>query len=210
MVALVATTGLNAQPICSLGLNLNWSKTETSDQPIFNPVTVGGGLFPRAGYLIKDFVAVGIGGGYNISNTTYLETDYTELMVYKKNNWFVSPFIRLYFSDSKRFRFLVDFSMRYGESSSARYVNDSHTEADKIFRNIGYYIEPAFSYEVNDHMDVEMSIGNLRYVSATDNATGVESSGYYASMGLETITGRLMFKLGNKRTRRNESLDKFK
>lgn len=210
MVAVVATAEMKAQPLFSLGLNLNWSQTESSDHPAIRPVTVGGGLFPRVGYQITDLIAVGVGGGESMSNTTYPETDFTDLIVYKRNIWFVSPFIRFYFSDSNKFRFMVDCSMRYGESKTAKFVNDNHTEADKINKNIGYYLEPALSYEVNDHLAVEMSICNLRYTSTTDNATGVISSGYYASMGLETITGRLMYKFGNNRTRKNESLDKFK
>jgi hypothetical protein len=210
LVAVLATIGLKAQPIFNFGLNLNWAKTETSNQPLYNPVTVGAALYPRVGYLITDIIAVGVGGGSSISQTTYLETDITDLTVYKRNTWFVSPFVRFYFSDSNKLRFLIDCSMRYGKSKTATFINDSHTEPDKTYKNTGYYLEPAVSYEVNDHLSIEMSIGNLRYTSTTDNTTGVTSSGYYASMGLETITGRMMYTFGNKRTRKNESLDKFK
>jgi hypothetical protein len=210
MVAVFATVGLKAQPIFSFGLNLNWSKTETSDQPIYNPVTVGGSLYPKAGYLIKNVIAVGIGGGVGISQTTYEETDYSDLTVYKRDNWFVSPFIRFYFSDSDKLRFLIDCSWRYGESKTAILVNDNQTDPAKTYKNTGYYLEPAISYEVNDHLSVEMSIGNLRYTSTTNNTTGVISSGFFASMGLETITGRLMYNFGQTKERPNVSPDKFK
>ena len=83
-------------------------------------------------------------------------------------------------------------------------------EADKSYKVTGYYLEPAISYEVNDYLSVEMSIGNLRYTSTTNNTTGVISSGFFASMGLETITGRLMYKFGQTKERPNISPDKFK
>ncbi len=210
VVAAFATVGLKAQPIMGCGFNFNWSSTEISDQPIHNPVTIGGNLYPKLGYLFKDIIAVGIGGGGGISQTTYAETDYTDLTVYKRESWFVSPFIRFYSSDNDKIRFILDCSMRYGGNSTATYVAENHTDADKSYKLQGYYLEPALSYTFSDNFSIEMSIGNLRYTSTTDNTTGVTSSGYYVSMGLETITGRLMWKLGNKKTQQNETLDKFK
>jgi hypothetical protein len=208
-VATFATVGLKAQTIIGCGFNFNWSRTETSDQTIYSPVTVGGNLYPKLGYLIKDIVAVGIGGGGGISQTTYAETDYNDLTVYKRENWFVSPFIRLYSSGNDKLRFILDCSMRYGGNKTATYVAENHTDADKSYKLIGYYLEPALSYNISDNFSIEMSIGNLRYTSTTDNTTGVISSGYYVSMGLETITGRLMWSFGNKKSEQNESLDKF-
>jgi len=210
MVAVASTAGLKAQSIFSFGLNLNFSQTKTSDPPFYNPFTAGVGVYPKFGYLFKDIIAVGIGGGGNLSSTTNEETDNSDVTVFKRQNWFVSPFVRFYFSDSDKLRFLIDCSMRYGENKTSTFVAGDKTEADKTYKLTGYYLEPALSYKVSDYLSVEMSFGNLRYTSTTDNSTGVTSSGFYASMGLETITGRLMYIFGNKKEKKNETLDKFK
>ena len=209
MVAVAATVGLKGQSLFSFGLNLNWSRTETSDLPDYSAMTAGGGIYPKIGYLFNDVIAVGIGGGGSLQSTS-TESDNSDIIIFKRENWFVSPFIRFYFSDSNKLRFLIDCSMRYGENKTATTVDGDKIEADKTYKVTGYYLEPALSYKVSDYLSVEMSIGNLRYTSTTDNTTGAKSSGFYASMGLETITGRLMYIFGNKKDKKNETLDKFK
>jgi len=210
IVALSATVALEAQPLFSLGLNLNWSKTETSDNTIYKPVTTGWNIYPRIGYMFKDVVALGITGGTGISKTTNLETDYSDLLVIKRNNWFVGPFVRLCTPDNGKVRFMIDCSMRYGKSSSVTLTDDNQLDPAQGYKLTGYYLEPAVSYEINGHTFLEVSIGNLRYTSTTDNATGTTSSGFYASLGLASISGRLMYTFGSSQTKHDEAQNKFK
>jgi len=210
VVAFYATVAVEAQPLFSFGLNYNWSNTKTSDNELFNPITHGGNLYPRIGFLFKDVIAVGVTGGAGISRTTNEETDYTAYLETNRKNWFIGPFVRFCTPDEGKLRFLLDCSMRIGETKVVTLTNGSQIDADQMTRYTGYYLEPGISYKVNNRTSIEMSIGNLRYTSTTDKNTGTISSGYYASLGLASITGRLMYTFGDKKTRDEEAYNKFK
>jgi hypothetical protein len=209
IVATFTTIGLKAQIIIGGGVNVNAYSSKSSDQSILKAVTLGINLYPRLGYLINNKFAFGVGYGWGTVHTTYEKTAYTEQTIYITNNWFISPFIRFYFAGTRKVSFILDCSMRYGGSISSTKVGDNDAQNTKNYLLNGFYIEPAVSYNFTKKFSIEMSIGNFRYTTAKEKTSEVTTSGYYYSLGLESITGRLIFKLGGKKTPKQTTLEKY-
>jgi hypothetical protein len=209
VVFFFATICSEAQTIFGFGGGVNISTSTSSDQSILKPVTLGMNVSPRLGYLINNKFAFGIGYGSGINQTTYEKTPNTSQTVYKTNNWYICPFVRFYFAGNRKVSFILDNSMRYGGSTSRTKVGNNDAQITKDYLVKGFYIEPVISYNVGEKFSVEMSIGNFRYTTSKEKTSEVTTSGYYYSLGLESLTGRLIFKLGGKKAPKETTLDKY-
>jgi hypothetical protein len=209
VLVISVSLSLEAQTIIGFGGNINTSTSTSSDQSIMKPISLGVNLYPRIGYLFNNKFSVGVGYGWGNSQTTYEKTAYTSQTIYKSNNWFISPFLRLYFAGNKKVSLIFDFSARYGGSTSSTKVGNNSAQNRKSYLLEGFYIEPALAYNVSDKFSLEMSIGNFRYSTTKEKTSEVTTSGYYYSLGLESITGRLIFKLGGKKAPKQTTLDKY-
>jgi hypothetical protein len=209
IVATFATIGLKAQIIIGGGVGVNTSSSKSSDQSLLKPVTLGINFYPRVGYLISNKFAFGVVYGWGTVQTTYEKTTYTEQTIYKTNNWFITPFIRFYFAGTRKVSFILDNSFRYGGNISSTKVGDNDAKNTKNNLVKGFYIEPVISYNISEKFSVEMSIGNFRYTTSKEKTSLVKTSGYYYSLSLENISGRLIFKFGNKKAEKQSTLDKY-
>jgi hypothetical protein len=208
-IATLITVSSEAQTFLGFGGSANTSTSSSSDQSIIKPVNLGINLSPRLGYLFNNKIALGIGYSWGTNQTKYEKTSYTTQTIYKTNNWYVCPFLRLYFAGNKKVSFILDNSYRYGKSISSTKVGNSDAQTTKEYLVKGYYLEPLISYNFSQKFALEMSIGNFRYNTSTEKTSEVTTSGYYYSFGLDNITGRLIFKMGGKKSPKESTLDKY-
>jgi len=208
-VVTIATTGLKAQALIGLGGGVYFSSRTSSDKSVKVPLVTGINFSPKVGAFINDKLALGVGFEWGKTQYKYAKTDYAEQSITKIKSWSVAPFVRYYFADVHKFSFLLEGSISYGGSKTTNKVGDTDETDVKKYSLSGVYLEPAFSYSINDRVSLEMTAGNIRYSISEEQTSKVKTSGFYLDLGFDTITGRLIFKLGNNSTSQKSNLDKF-
>jgi hypothetical protein len=208
-VALIATSGLKAQALIGLGGGVYFSSRTSSDKSVKVPLVTGINFSPKVGAFIIDKLALGVGFEWGKTQYKYAKTDYAEQSITKVKSWSVAPFVRYYFADVNKFSFLLEGSISYGGSKTTTKVGDNDETDGKKYSLSGVYLVPAFSYNINNRVSLEMTMGNIRYSTSEDQTTEVKTSGFYLDLGFDNIIGRLIFKVGNNSKSQKTNLDKF-
>ena len=142
-------------------------------------------LLPKAGYILSDKVALGLGAGYKFSGTKTMEFDSESNEVELKDNtgtFIIAPSVSYFmpFTDDFICVMSMFFGFGFGNATDEYLSFNSNTGMDEVLsqewkvNSFRTGIRPSFMYFLNDFWALSLGYGSLFYASS--NQTSKEDS----------------------------------
>lgn len=148
---MAAATGIaSAQVWVGGSINISDSEAESNDNKNISKQI---SFQPTVGYDLNEKLSVGVSLSYSHNS---MSTNHNNITLnHNINNFSIRPFVRYHYMEWGKLRAFVDGGVGYSLSNVCNDDND--------YQSLSVFIQPGFSYDLNDRFSIETSFGNLSY-----------------------------------------------
>lgn len=141
-------------------------------------------IAPQLGYYITNDIAIGLGIGYQETSFT-ANGGIVGIYKTKRSGFFVSPFVRKYWSLGEKLNFFGQLSASYSSGNEETLETISATSKTKV-NSYGFSIAPGLEYTLNKNWSLLSTLGSVGFNTVKPENSNA-SKNFNFGVNLESI-----------------------